>query len=164
MTLHDVTVEERVRGEAPFKVDSVAGLQPAEGCAREGFAHEVRLEAARSGDSAKCEGEAGTVDGEGAALREVARELAGIQHEPGRAVLSPLERFDNAGALHDPRKHAAILPRSQPRPEVGTAPPIIWQLDDPAGQDLETVRRIRDEIRAHVEQLAEEFVPAVKPQ
>ncbi|MCT2043194.1 arsenate reductase ArsC [Pseudoclavibacter alba] len=39
-----------------------------------------------------------------------------------------------------------------------------WQLDDPAGQDLETVRRIRDEIRAHVEQLAEEFVPAVKPQ
>ncbi len=39
-----------------------------------------------------------------------------------------------------------------------------WQLDDPAGQDLETVRRIRDEIRAHVEQLVEEFVPAVKPQ
>lgn len=109
MTLHDVTVAERVRGEAPFKVDSVAGLQPGEGCAREGFAHEVRLEAARSGDSAKCEGEAGTVDGEGAALREV----AGIQHEPGRAVLSPLERFDNAGALHDPRKHAAILPRSR---------------------------------------------------
>ena len=39
-----------------------------------------------------------------------------------------------------------------------------WQLDDPAGQDLETVRRIRDEIRAHVEQRAEEFVPAVQPQ
>lgn len=36
-----------------------------------------------------------------------------------------------------------------------------WQLDDPAGQDLETVRRIRDEIRTRVEQLAEELAPAV---
>lgn len=28
-----------------------------------------------------------------------------------------------------------------------------WLLDDPAGQDLETVRRIRDEIRRRVEEL-----------
>jgi arsenate reductase (thioredoxin) len=28
-----------------------------------------------------------------------------------------------------------------------------WELEDPAGQDLETVRRIRDEIRGRVEQL-----------
>lgn len=28
-----------------------------------------------------------------------------------------------------------------------------WQLDDPAGQDLDTVRAIRDNIRAHVETL-----------
>jgi arsenate reductase (thioredoxin) len=28
-----------------------------------------------------------------------------------------------------------------------------WQLEDPAGKDLETVRRIRDEIRGRVEQL-----------
>ena len=28
-----------------------------------------------------------------------------------------------------------------------------WDLEDPAGKDLETVRRIRDEIRDHVEQL-----------
>jgi len=28
-----------------------------------------------------------------------------------------------------------------------------WELDDPAGQDLETVRRIRDEIDAHVRRL-----------
>ena len=28
-----------------------------------------------------------------------------------------------------------------------------WELDDPAGQDLETVRRIRDEIKRRVEEL-----------
>ena len=28
-----------------------------------------------------------------------------------------------------------------------------WDLEDPTGKDLETVRRIRDEIRAHVENL-----------
>jgi arsenate reductase (thioredoxin) len=32
-----------------------------------------------------------------------------------------------------------------------------WDLDDPAGQDLDTVRRIRDEIRAHVERLIDEL-------
>ena len=29
-----------------------------------------------------------------------------------------------------------------------------WELEDPAGKDLETVRRIRDEIAARVDQLA----------
>jgi arsenate reductase (thioredoxin) len=32
-----------------------------------------------------------------------------------------------------------------------------WVLDDPAGQDLETVRRIRDEIDARVQQLVGEL-------
>jgi len=32
-----------------------------------------------------------------------------------------------------------------------------WQLDDPAGQDAQTVRRIRDEIRARVEGLLREL-------
>jgi arsenate reductase (thioredoxin) len=32
-----------------------------------------------------------------------------------------------------------------------------WPLEDPAGQPLETVRRIRDEIRARVEQLLREL-------
>ncbi len=35
-----------------------------------------------------------------------------------------------------------------------------WKVDDPAGQDLETVRRIRDDIRARVERLVAELVPA----
>ncbi|MCL2490874.1 MAG: arsenate reductase ArsC [Propionibacteriaceae bacterium] len=35
-----------------------------------------------------------------------------------------------------------------------------WELDDPAGQDIETVRRIRDEIRARVQQLFRELSPA----
>lgn len=32
-----------------------------------------------------------------------------------------------------------------------------WELDDPAGQDIETVRRIRDDIRARVQQLIHEL-------
>ena len=35
-----------------------------------------------------------------------------------------------------------------------------WQLDDPAGQGPETVRRIRDEIRTRVETLIAELTPA----
>jgi protein-tyrosine-phosphatase len=34
-----------------------------------------------------------------------------------------------------------------------------WQLDDPAGQGLETVRAIRDEIDARVQRLVEELLP-----
>jgi protein-tyrosine-phosphatase len=33
-----------------------------------------------------------------------------------------------------------------------------WQLDDPAGQDLETVRRIRDEIDERVQRLVGELL------
>ena len=35
-----------------------------------------------------------------------------------------------------------------------------WQLDDPAGQGHETVRRIRDEIRTRVETLIAELTPS----
>jgi protein-tyrosine-phosphatase len=35
-----------------------------------------------------------------------------------------------------------------------------WQLDDPAGQDLENVRRIRDELDAKVQALIAELLPA----
>jgi len=35
-----------------------------------------------------------------------------------------------------------------------------WQLDDPAGQDLEMVRRVRDDIRGRVETLLAELLPA----
>jgi arsenate reductase len=34
-----------------------------------------------------------------------------------------------------------------------------WKLDDPAGKDIETVRRIRDEIRSRVETLIAEIAP-----
>ena len=34
---------------------------------------------------------------------------------------------------------------------------LDWQLDDPAGQDLDAVRRIRDEIKHRVEQLLAEL-------
>jgi protein-tyrosine-phosphatase len=34
-----------------------------------------------------------------------------------------------------------------------------WELDDPAGQDLATVRRIRDEIEVRVERLLEQLAP-----
>ncbi len=35
-----------------------------------------------------------------------------------------------------------------------------WELDDPAGQDLETVRRIRDDIDARVQKLVSEILPS----
>ncbi|MBQ1073137.1 arsenate reductase ArsC [Micromonospora sp. C31] len=35
-----------------------------------------------------------------------------------------------------------------------------WQLEDPAGKDVEAVRPIRDEIRARVQRLLRELVPA----
>jgi protein-tyrosine-phosphatase len=35
-----------------------------------------------------------------------------------------------------------------------------WKLDDPAGQDVETVRRIRDELDARVQALIGELLPA----
>ncbi|MFF2273929.1 arsenate reductase ArsC [Agromyces sp. NPDC058136] len=35
-----------------------------------------------------------------------------------------------------------------------------WQLDDPAGQDIDAVRPIRDEIRGRVEALLAELLPA----
>ena len=35
-----------------------------------------------------------------------------------------------------------------------------WELEDPAGKDLETVRRVRDDIRARVETLLAELLPA----
>jgi len=35
-----------------------------------------------------------------------------------------------------------------------------WELEDPAGKDLETVRRVRDEIRRRVESLIAEIAPA----
>jgi protein-tyrosine-phosphatase len=34
-----------------------------------------------------------------------------------------------------------------------------WQLDDPAGQDLDTVRRIRDDLDGRVRKLVAELVP-----
>jgi arsenate reductase len=35
-----------------------------------------------------------------------------------------------------------------------------WKLEDPAGKDLETVRRVRDDIRGRVERLLAEILPA----
>jgi arsenate reductase len=35
-----------------------------------------------------------------------------------------------------------------------------WKLTDPAGQPIEVVREVRDEIRAHVETLLAELLPA----
>ncbi|GAA1782987.1 arsenate reductase ArsC [Agromyces lapidis] len=35
-----------------------------------------------------------------------------------------------------------------------------WELEDPAGKDLETVRRVRDDIRSRVEALLAEIAPS----
>jgi protein-tyrosine-phosphatase len=36
---------------------------------------------------------------------------------------------------------------------------LDWELNDPAGQPIEVVRRVRDEIRERVEQLVNELLP-----
>ncbi len=38
-----------------------------------------------------------------------------------------------------------------------------WRVDDPAGRDLDAVRRIRDEIRARVRALLDEVAPGAGP-
>jgi arsenate reductase (thioredoxin) len=38
-----------------------------------------------------------------------------------------------------------------------------WELEDPAGKDLETVRRVRDDIRGRVEALLGEILPGSTP-
>ncbi|WP_100811854.1 arsenate reductase ArsC [Microbacterium sp. BR1] len=38
-----------------------------------------------------------------------------------------------------------------------------WELDDPAGQGIESVRPIRDDIRARVEALIAELIPPAAP-
>lgn len=38
-----------------------------------------------------------------------------------------------------------------------------WELDDPAGEGIESVRRIRDDIRARIENLVDELLPAGTP-
>jgi protein-tyrosine-phosphatase len=38
-----------------------------------------------------------------------------------------------------------------------------WQLDDPAGQSIDAVRSIRDEIRSRVETLIAELLPTWRP-
>ncbi|MGC5078383.1 arsenate reductase ArsC [Agrococcus sp. DT81.2] len=35
-----------------------------------------------------------------------------------------------------------------------------WELEDPAGKDIETVRRVRDDIRGRVERLLADLVPS----
>ena len=35
-----------------------------------------------------------------------------------------------------------------------------WELEDPAGKDIETVRRVRDDIKRRVESLLSELLPA----
>lgn len=35
-----------------------------------------------------------------------------------------------------------------------------WDLEDPAGQGIETVRRVRDEIRGRIQSLIDELLPA----
>jgi arsenate reductase (thioredoxin) len=39
-----------------------------------------------------------------------------------------------------------------------------WELEDPAGKDIETVRQIRDQIAERVERLLSELVPSVSEQ
>ncbi|MFI7444837.1 hypothetical protein [Nonomuraea indica] len=51
------------------------------------------------------------------------------------------------------------MPPRRRRPGGAWRPRVPWQLDDPAGQGVEAVRAIRDDIRSRVSRLLSEPLP-----
>jgi arsenate reductase len=89
-------------------------------------------------------------------------------HELNPAVVEAMAELDvdlsaeRPNALTDQAVHAADVVITM---GCGDACPVFpgkryedWAFDDPAGQDIATVRRIRDEIDARVTQLVEELL------
>jgi protein-tyrosine-phosphatase len=89
-------------------------------------------------------------------------------HELNPAVVEAMAELDvdlsaeRPKALTDQAVHAADVVITM---GCGDACPVFpgkryedWAFDDPAGQDIATVRRIRDEIDARVTQLVEELL------
>ena len=109
------------------------------------------------------------------------RELAGDRVEVRSAGSIPADQI-NSVAVEAMREVGIDITAEQPKVLTteavqdsdmvitmgcGDACPIFpgkryedWQLDDPAGQGPETVRRIRDEIRTRVETLIAELTPS----
>ncbi len=109
------------------------------------------------------------------------RHLAGDRIEVRSAGSAPADRV-NPVAVEAMREVGVDISANQPKilttdavqasdvvitMGCGDACPVFpgkrylnWDLDDPAGQPLERVRPIRDEIRARVEKLISELLPA----
>jgi arsenate reductase (thioredoxin) len=109
------------------------------------------------------------------------RELAGDRVEVLSAGSEPKDRI-NPVAIEAMAEQGIDIARNTPKVLTveavresdvvitmgcGDACPIFpgkryedWELEDPAGKDLETVRRVRDDIRSRVEALVAELVPA----
>ncbi|MGN9789271.1 arsenate reductase ArsC [Nonomuraea sp. ZG12] len=107
--------------------------------------------------------------------------LAGDRIEVRSAGSAPADRI-NPVAVEAMREVGIDITGRQPKiltPEAvqasdvvitmgcGDACPIFpgkryedWKLDDPAGQGIEAVREIRDDIRARIERLVSELLPA----
>jgi arsenate reductase len=108
------------------------------------------------------------------------RHLAGDRVEVRSAGSNPADRV-NPAAVEAMREVGIDISRQTPKKlewetaessdviitmGCGDACPVFpgkryedWQLEDPAGQDTDAVRPIRDEIRARVEKLLTELVP-----
>jgi arsenate reductase (thioredoxin) len=109
------------------------------------------------------------------------RHLAGDSVEVRSAGSEPADRI-NAVAVHAMAEEGIDIASEQPKilttEDVKTSDVVItmgcgdtcpfypgkryedWVLDDPAGQGMEVVRPIRDEIRRRVEQLIDQLQPA----
>ena len=106
--------------------------------------------------------------------------LAGDRVEIRSAGSEPADQVNPVAVAAMPRSASTSLarrPRSSPSTVVradvvitmgcGDTCPIFpgkryedWELEDPAGKGLDVVRRVRDDIRARVEQLVSELVGA----
>ncbi len=87
-------------------------------------------------------------------------------HNAGRSQMAAGLLQDLAGDRIEVRS-AGTAPREQITMGCGDTCPYFpgvsyrdWKLDDPAGQPIEVVRRIRDEIAQRVKDLVDELAPA----
>jgi len=87
-------------------------------------------------------------------------------HNAGRSQMAAgLVKLRSNGRIHV--RSAGSAPAGEITMGCGDACPIYpgkryedWELDDPAGQDVESVRVIRDEIDARVRRLIADLLPA----
>ncbi len=108
---------------------------------------EGRIEVRSAGSAARGQGQPGRRRGHGRTRHRHVRRNPQDPHHRGR---QGIRRRDHHGLR---RRPARIFPGKRYED---------WELEDPAGQGVESVRPIRDDIKARIEDLIASLVPAAK--